>query len=119
MPANNTQARAIAMASAWKQRMQLTLKLYNELKEMLAINSDIGVDWANGDLYSGGEAITVDASDNIGNLEVTPTQISNAVSTAQQIITLIENGTPTTGDHLSNLNVVSSPLNIRPDRVGG
>ena len=118
MAANTTQARAVAVANAWKQRAQLAVKLISELETMVDYNADIAIDWSNGDLTSGGDDITVDAAGNIDGLTFTPAQVSNAIGTLNALVTWIKGGAaPSTGDHLGNLNQLVQPLNLRADRV--
>jgi len=118
MAANTTQDQAVAVANAWKQRAQLAAKLVSELEAMIDYNADIAIDWSNGDLTSGGDAITVDASGNIDGLTFTPAQVSNAIGTLNSLVTWIKGGAaPATGDHLGNLNQLLQPLSVRADRV--
>jgi len=118
MPANTTQTQAVAVAAAWKQRAQLLAKTVAELDAMIAYNADLAIDWANGDLVSGGDAIELDASGNISGTTYTPAQVSNAIGTIDSFVTWMQGGAaPGTGDHLGNLNLLLQPLNVRADRV--
>ena len=120
MAANTTQAQCVAEAQAWKQRIELVIRTAAELKAMLTRNSDVAIDWGNGDLSSGGTAIDVDANGNINGLSFTPAQLSNAIGTLNWIDLFLNNGDLTgipQADHLGNLNLVADALRVRADRV--
>lgn len=120
MADNTTQDKAVAEAQAWQQRIDLVVRTIAELQEMMARNSDVAIDWSNGDLYSGGGDITTDASGNISGLTFTPAQLSNAIGSIDWLVKLMTNqdltGIPQ-ADHLGNLNLVANARTIRADRV--
>lgn len=117
MAANMTQEKCVAIATSCKQRLELLVRTFNELQSMIEFNSDNSIDWGNGDLSAGGDAISVDAKGNISGLNFTPAQLSNALFSAEQIVRVLTNQTTTQGDHLGNLNVIVDPVRVRADRI--
>jgi hypothetical protein len=120
MATNTTQAAAVAEATAWRQRITLLVRAATELQAMMARNSDVAIDWSNGDLWFEGTAIDLDASGNINGLAFTPAQLSNAIGTLDWVVKFLTNqdltGIPQ-ADHLGNLNLVAQAATLRPDRV--
>lgn len=73
-------------------------------------NSDLSIDWA-GDPKPA--YITEDADGNIESLRYDRASVANAIGSLNAVKTLIEGGTPSTGDHLGNINKLSRPMPLR------
>lgn len=86
------------------------VSVLTRVKQVLAHNSDVSVDWGNGDIAAGGADIGVDANGNITDLLFSPAQVSNAIGSLDQLRKCLENEAVSQGDHLGNLNLLARPL---------
>ncbi len=79
--------------------------VYQRTVAFLATNSDLSIDWAAGALPS---YINEDVDGNLDGLGFTRAQVANIVGSFDQFKNLIENAAVTQGDHLGNINQLSS-----------
>lgn len=105
---------ALAYTENVKKEAESYESLANEIavwiarvRQQLAHDSDLSIDWPAGSTPS---YISEAASGNMTGLPFTRQAVSNFKTTAAQVIALVDGGTPSTGDHLGNINQLSRPL---------
>lgn len=81
-----------------------------KINVILAHNSDLSIDWA---AVPKPAYIAEDADGNIDQLRYDRASVSNAIGSLDAIKTLVEGGSPSTGDHLGNINKLSRPMPLR------
>lgn len=81
--------------------------LLTRLDQFLEHNSDLAIDWA---AVSTPAYITEDAAGNLQDLLFSRQAVANVIGSFAQVRTLLTGGTPSTGDHLGNLNQLAQPL---------
>jgi len=106
----NTDAKAKREAEAIMGVCNEAVSILTRIKQVIEHNSDLSFDWANGDLTSGGTAMSVDAAGNLTDLLFAPADVSNAIGSLDNIRKAFENEAVTQGDHLGNLNKLARPL---------
>lgn len=81
--------------------------LLARLDQFLEHNSDLSIDWGAGSTPA---YITEDAAGNLDTLTYSRQAVSNVIGSFAAVRTLLTGGTPSTGDHLGNLNQLAQPL---------
>ena len=99
--------RVVETAKAAEQVCSEATALLTKIKYFLALNSDIAIDWGAGSTPS---YITEDVNGNISGVLFSRAQVSNAVFSLDQLRAVLENEQVTQGDHLGNINQLSSPM---------
>ena len=86
--------------------------LLADIRDFVEFNSDQAIDWA-GDPTPSYISLDADASGNLEGRNYTPGAVANLIGSFSAIQTLVTAGTPSTGDHLGNLNVIARPVGKR------
>lgn len=94
-------------AAAIKEVAEQVTYLLTRINWILDHNSDLSIDWAAVALPA---YLQEDADGNLYGERFTRQAVANAVGSLDAIKTLLTAGTPSTGDHLGNLNLLSRPL---------
>jgi len=77
------------------------------INQILEHNGDLAIDWGAAETPA---YVSEDADGNIADLTFSRANVSNAIGTLNAVRTLLTGGTPTTGDHLGNVNQLARPL---------
>lgn len=99
-------ARTVDFAEQAQALAKRHRELHTDTVEFLAANSDQAIDWNAAELP---DYIPEDAAGNIDGLQFGRANVGNVINTFAQAVSLLEGGTPGTGDHLGNLNQLADP----------
>lgn len=94
-----TNLRAAELAAQAKELADRAKILLADSEVFLDTNSDLSIDWT-----TPGSYIDVDVDGNINGLRFSPADVSNVITSFDQLKNLFRNSTVTEGDHLGNLN---------------
>lgn len=94
-----TNLRAAELAAQAKELADRAKILLADAETFLDTNSDLSIDWT-----TPGSYIDVDVDNNMNGLGFEPADVSNAITSFDQLKNLFRNSAVTQGDHLGNIN---------------
>lgn len=97
--------RIIEVADAWQRHAEKVQELHSEALELLALNSNLAIDWGAGEKPS---YIDEEVNGNLSGRTFSRQQVANAIFSIQQTVNVLANQAVVQGDHLGNINQLAS-----------